>query len=135
VSDELKELQELLRLKEEECETSRAAQAEADELAVLKAKLAHPLADLAVLRLQRHAPGLPTLVIARKPSSEAYKRWRDLLLKSKREMALRFMAGDCLEYPKPDVFASMAETFPELPDQVAMTGAELAKGGAEAEGK
>lgn len=129
------ELQELLRIKEQECEDSRAAQADVDELAVLEAKVDLPLDEISVMRLQRHRPGLPTLVIVKKPSSSEYKRWRDLLLKGKRGDALRYLSADCLRYPSREVFASMLEVFPELADQVAVTGAELAKGGAEAEGK
>jgi hypothetical protein len=129
------ELEARLRAKEAAADAARAEQAEIDEFAVLEAKLEHELHDISVMRLQRHAPGHPTLVIVKKPSAPAYKRWRDLLLRGDRAKAMGFMSGDCLLYPAPDAFAAMAKVFPELPDQVAVTGAALAKGGAEEEGK
>jgi hypothetical protein len=129
------ELEAKLKAKEKTADAARAEQAEIDEVAVLETKLDHELHEISVMRLQRHALGHPTLVIVRKPSSAAYKRWRDLLLRGDRPKALGFMSADCLLYPSADAFAAMAKVFPELPDQVAVTGAALAKGGAEEEGK
>jgi hypothetical protein len=129
------ELEARLLEKEAKLDEARAEQAEKDEIAVLEAKLEHELHDLSVMRLQRYAPGLPTLLIVRKPDSAQYKRWRDLLLRGDRAKALGFLSKDCLLYPSAEVFGRLAQVFPELPDQVAVVGAELAKGGAEQEGK
>ena len=131
----LEELQEQLRQRDAEHETQRAEQSEADEIAALEAKLAHDPTEIAVIRLQRYAPGLPTLVVAKKPGPAEYKRFRDLILRGEKTRALGFLCGDCRHYPDAKTFADMALVFPELPDQVAMAGSALAKGGAEEEGK
>jgi hypothetical protein len=129
------ELEARLKAKEAAADAARAEQVEIDEMALLEAKLEHEPHEIAVMRLSRHAVGHPTLVIVKKPSGPAYKRWRDLLLRNERNKALGHMSADCLLYPSVDAFAAMAKVFPELPDQVAITGAALAKGGAEEEGK
>ena len=135
MASRIEELEQQLEQKRAAEKAARAAQDEADEIAVLEAKLALGEHAVGVIRLSRQAPGLPGLVVVRTPDKTEYKRFRDLTFRDEKKKALEFIQGDCRVYPDDATFARMREVFLELPDAVAVTAIALAKAGARDEGK
>ncbi len=131
----LEQLEQQLKAKQDAERTKRAELDEADQVAVLEAKLTHGEHSVAVARLRTPAPGLPGLVVVKKPEKSDYKRFRDLLLRDEKKKAFEFIQADCRVYPDDATFALMREEFQELPDLIMSMAVALAKGGAVDEGK
>jgi hypothetical protein len=89
------------------------------------------------------SPGMPTMIIARKPNAIEYKRFQDRV-KPKNGKAVPFEAQqaaareltECtLLYPSKDVFAELAEQRPAIVEQLGIDACALAQASKADEGK
>ncbi len=135
MASRIEELEKKLAERQAGEKAARKAQDEADEIALLEAKLEHGEHAVAALRLARPAPGLPGLVVIRKPDKLEHKRYRDLVFRQETKKAVEFLQNDCRVYPDDATFARMREEFQSLPDVIATAADKLGSGAAKDEGK
>lgn len=131
----VEQLERKLKARQDAERQARKALDDADQVAILQAKLDHGEHAVSALRLSKPKPGLPSVVVVRKPDKTEYKRFRDLLLREEKKKAFEFIQADCRLYPDDATFAAMRDEFQELPDAIMAVAVALAKGGAVDEGK
>ena len=134
--EELKARREAMRKADAEAE---AKQAEVDFAALVDAEEEHGFGAVRPVKVKQYRAGLPTLIVVRAPSSNAFKAFQHETINAKSgakkvDAAEGFGAG-CIVYPSGALLASMVDAFPGLKSSAAAVAAELAMGEAEEEKK
>lgn len=99
-------------------EKAKAAQYESDLEELEKAEAAYGCSSVAFLKVD-FVPGLPTMVVIRRPDAEYVKRFNQKAMAASGKphlggAAIEELADSCVVYPKPDVYQKMCETFGSL---------------------
>jgi hypothetical protein len=112
------------------------AEQRAKDLEHLEAlEIEHGDACVSAISLGIHKPGLPTMIVVKRPSGPEHNRFRDMVHKEKRAQALSLLADVTVAYPDAATYKQLKEEFPGIHDSVAIRALKLAQAGIEEEGK
>jgi hypothetical protein len=115
---------------------SRAEQYEKDLERVDALEQEHGDDRVAVLKMPSFVAGLPTVVVVKTPSAPVFRRFRDMVRKSKQNpdsigAAQELLATSCIAYPDAETYKRMQEQWPSIHDNAGLEAIRLG----EAEGK
>lgn len=95
--------------------------------------------SVAAVETPGYVPGLPTMAVSRAPTKDEYKRFRDMVVRSKggpaQIEAQDLLADSCVVYPDKETYKAMREAFAGLHVSMAVAAVKLADGKAAEEGK
>lgn len=138
----LQELEAELQDQDTELEAQRLEQRAKDLPELIAARKKHGVSGVTVLEL-RYTPGLPTMVIARKPDPNYYKKYQSRLKEKTDEQGIAGvaisaadeLADHCVEFPDAATYAAVRKAFPGIHTQVGGAAAGLGNANVKAQGK
>jgi hypothetical protein len=119
-------------------EAKQSEQEIVDLLALEKLEEQHGVGQLAQVRMNFYADGLPTFAVARVPSRTEFKRYQDKAGEKRPNAAVDatdVLATQCRVYPDAETYEKMREAAPGIHVQLGVAAVNLGAGTVVAEGK
>lgn len=120
---------------------ARKKQLVIDRAALLSLEDEHGFDSVSALSMSRYVDGLPTLVVVRAPTSAEYKRYVQMVRRTKSDdnegkaKAQELLAESCWVYPQRDQQQAVREAFPGVLLSIVLEVTRMAELQNEAEGK